>query len=307
MVSRSDYYPFGLAMGGRTESSVYRYGFNGKEKDSPGMGGGGNTYDYGFRIYNPEIAKFLSVDPLAREFPWNSTYAFAEGSPISNIDLDGLEKYDYRMHHAKASGNSQLALATYVVDWFSDKLIGGPVRAIQGGFEYANNERQYKNRHDSPESVIPEEIASVNYRARQFESGAKVIKGFTDQLEFNSAMMGLAMGGLESAAASQFAKSTTTELTVYRVFGGDARAQGFSWTTVNPSSIKDFRNLAGLPSGGTSGAINTADFLIKGKVNINSIINSRSALPLDGNLGGLPELIIDPRNINFTDFKVLKP
>lgn len=32
------------------------------------------------------------MDPLAREFPWNSTYAYAEGSPISNIDLDGLEK-----------------------------------------------------------------------------------------------------------------------------------------------------------------------------------------------------------------------
>lgn len=95
--------------------------------------------------------------------------------------------------------------------------------------------------------------------------------------------------------------------TVYRVFGGDARAQGFSWTTVNPTSVKDFRNVAGLPSGGTSGAMNTADFMIKGKVNTNSIIKSRSALPLDGNKGGLPELIIDPKNVRLTDFKVLKP
>lgn len=140
------------------------------------------------------VQRFLSVDPLAKEFPWNSTYAFAEGSPMSNVDLDGLEKYDYRLHHAKASGNTQLALATYAYDWFTDKLIGGPVRAIQGGFDYANNESQYKNRHDSPESVVPEEIAYVNYKARQFESGAKVIKGFTDQLEFNSTMMGLVMG-----------------------------------------------------------------------------------------------------------------
>lgn len=53
VLSRSDYYPFGLEMAGRTESSGYRYGFNGKEQDSPGMGGGGSTYDYGFRIYNP--------------------------------------------------------------------------------------------------------------------------------------------------------------------------------------------------------------------------------------------------------------
>ncbi|WP_339869279.1 RHS repeat-associated core domain-containing protein [uncultured Algoriphagus sp.] len=92
VISRSDYYPFGMEMAGRTESAGYRYGFNGKEQDSPGMGGGGNTYDYGFRIYNPKVAKFLSVDPLAREFPWNSTYAFAENDVIRSIDLDGLEK-----------------------------------------------------------------------------------------------------------------------------------------------------------------------------------------------------------------------
>lgn len=71
--------------------------------------------------------------------------------------------------------------------------------------------------------------------------------------------------------------------------------------------MSNFRDAAGLPSGGASGATNTADFLIKGKVNAADIIKSRSALPLDGNKGGLPELIIDPKNVNITDFSVLKP
>jgi len=101
--------------------------------------------------------------------------------------------------------------------------------------------------------------------------------------------------------------SVESEITAYRVFGGDARAQGFSWTTENPTNIREFRNLAGLPSGGSSGAMNTADFMIEGKVNINSIIKSRSALPLDGNIGGLPELIIDPKNVSIIDFRILKP
>jgi hypothetical protein len=39
-----------------------------------------------------EVARFLSVDPLARSFAWNSTYAFAENDVIRSIDLDGLEK-----------------------------------------------------------------------------------------------------------------------------------------------------------------------------------------------------------------------
>jgi len=74
----------------------YRYGFNGKELDDngSGMGGGGSTYDYGFRIYNPQIAKFLSVDPLAKEYPWYTPYQFAGNSPIWAIDLDGLEEAD---------------------------------------------------------------------------------------------------------------------------------------------------------------------------------------------------------------------
>jgi RHS repeat-associated protein len=71
--------------------NAYRYGFNGKEKDDEGMGGGGSTYDYGFRIYNPALGKFLSVDPLAASFPWWSPFAFAGNTPIQAIDLDGLE------------------------------------------------------------------------------------------------------------------------------------------------------------------------------------------------------------------------
>jgi hypothetical protein len=48
-------------------------------------------YDYGFRIYNPAIAKFLSVDPLSPEYPWYTPYQFAGNMPISASDLDGRE------------------------------------------------------------------------------------------------------------------------------------------------------------------------------------------------------------------------
>jgi RHS repeat-associated protein len=72
----------------------YRYGFNGKEKDDEGLGGSGATYDYGFRIYNPNIAKFLSVDPLTKSYPWYTPYQFAGNKPIKFIDLDGAEELE---------------------------------------------------------------------------------------------------------------------------------------------------------------------------------------------------------------------
>ncbi|MEL7222015.1 MAG: RHS repeat-associated core domain-containing protein, partial [Bacteroidota bacterium] len=91
VTSASDYYPFGVQMPGRNlGSGSYRYGFNGKEKDDDGEFGS-TVYDYGFRIYNPQIAKFLSVDPLTRSYPMLTPYQYASNNPIAFIDLDGLE------------------------------------------------------------------------------------------------------------------------------------------------------------------------------------------------------------------------
>ena len=92
MPSTTDYYPFGLEMPGRTNNSQeYRYGFNGKEKDQNGEWGSQTHYDYGFRIYNPAIGKFLSVDPLTKDYPWYTPYQFAGNMPIAAIDIEGLE------------------------------------------------------------------------------------------------------------------------------------------------------------------------------------------------------------------------
>ncbi|MCK6650352.1 MAG: hypothetical protein L6Q66_11915, partial [Bacteroidia bacterium] len=71
----------------------YRYGFNGKESDDE-VKGSGNQQDYGMRIYDPRLGKFLSVDPLAASYSMLTPYQFACNSPIDGIDLDGLEHLD---------------------------------------------------------------------------------------------------------------------------------------------------------------------------------------------------------------------
>ena len=68
----------------------YRYGFNGKENDNE-VKGEGNQQDYGMRIYDPRLGRFLSVDPIARDYPELTPYQFSSNSPISMVDLDGLE------------------------------------------------------------------------------------------------------------------------------------------------------------------------------------------------------------------------
>ena len=42
-------------------------------------------------MYNPNLGRFPTVDPIAREYPWLTPYQFASNDPIRNIDIDGLE------------------------------------------------------------------------------------------------------------------------------------------------------------------------------------------------------------------------
>jgi RHS repeat-associated protein len=94
-LSYANYYAFGMEMPGKTSmSNSYKYGFNGKEKDD-GTYGSGNEYDYGFRIYNPRLGRFLSVDPLQSKYPSISPYAFSGNNPITFKDVDGKKIYIY--------------------------------------------------------------------------------------------------------------------------------------------------------------------------------------------------------------------
>ncbi len=94
VVSYSDYYPYGMQMPGRNGSTGdYRYGFQGQEKDDE-VKGEGNSINYKYRMHDPRIGRFFAVDPLAKDYPWNSPYAFSENRVIDGVELEGLEFLD---------------------------------------------------------------------------------------------------------------------------------------------------------------------------------------------------------------------
>ncbi|WP_343898886.1 RHS repeat-associated core domain-containing protein [Chitinophaga japonensis] len=105
VVSANDYYPFGMLQPGRHYSAgdKYRYGYNGKENDNE-IKGEGNQQDYGMRIYDPRLGRFLSVDPLSAEYPWNSTYA--ENDVIRSIDVEGAEKHVRTFSYTVSNGET---------------------------------------------------------------------------------------------------------------------------------------------------------------------------------------------------------
>lgn len=96
ITSVSDYYPFGSPLYGRRWSAGYRFGFNSKENDNEVMGNG-NFQDYGARMYDTRLGRFISADPIIineHKYTFYSPYQFAGNRPIVAIDLDGLEPVD---------------------------------------------------------------------------------------------------------------------------------------------------------------------------------------------------------------------
>jgi RHS repeat-associated protein len=103
VVSAQQYYPFGMLMPGSTTDSLrrqytlgnndYRYGFNGKEGDDE-VKGDDNQQDYGMRIYDPRVGRFLSVDPLAGAFSWQSPYCGLDNNPVRMSDPSGMHTED---------------------------------------------------------------------------------------------------------------------------------------------------------------------------------------------------------------------
>jgi RHS repeat-associated protein len=178
------------------EHSSYIYSFNRKETDTET-----DLQDYGMRIYNPSLGKFLSVGPIAKQFPWWSPYHYAGNTPIQAIDLDGSEpqsvavkRNDGKTHltvpviamFAKLYGETYWnngSLVNIKIDQpFHDKLTGYQSGAITLGFEMiftqnyttASTERWLKS--------ISHEIVHVQQFSGLFGSR------FPSQQEYNTAV-----------------------------------------------------------------------------------------------------------------------
>ncbi len=73
-----------------SDSSNYRFGFNGQEKDAE-IKGINNSINFKFRLYDPRISRFFAVDPLFPEYPELTPYQVSSINPIWMFELEGLE------------------------------------------------------------------------------------------------------------------------------------------------------------------------------------------------------------------------
>ena len=101
-ISATDYFPFGMSMPGRSFTAAntegYRYSFNGKEDDTEWA-----KQDYGARMYDKRLGRWLSIDPFGKKYPRLSPYNFVGNSPLLFIDPNGKEII---IHYLDDKGNA---------------------------------------------------------------------------------------------------------------------------------------------------------------------------------------------------------
>ncbi|GAB4261745.1 MAG: hypothetical protein Kow0079_18100 [Vicingaceae bacterium] len=84
--NKSTFFPFGMLS--KSYESGYRFGFQGQERDDE-IKGLGNSINFGARIYDSRLGKFLSTDPWESKYPWQTPFAYHRNSPTWKIDFQG--------------------------------------------------------------------------------------------------------------------------------------------------------------------------------------------------------------------------
>lgn len=293
VIQEDEYYAFGLNSNKKVSGDKNNYLYNGKEEQDVLT----DEYDYGARFYDPQIGRWHVVDPSSEQGGQESLtqYQYGMNNPIRYTDPDGRcptcpVLWAYNLYQAaKYKVQSVFGFKTYA-DGMMDKAAN---QVHSQDPDYVKN--------------VPERTRQVIDKGGDIQANTKILQGATEIMDNASTAMGLAMGGVQGTMSASVEKVAAEKISVYRVYGGDAKADGLSWTPTDPTTVKNFRNAAGLPSGGASGSTNTAEFMVEGIVKPKNIIKSHPATPLDGNVGGLPEFKIKPKNVTQKTYSIFNP
>jgi len=196
VMSYTHYYAFGMAMPSRSYNSPdYRYGFNGMEKVDE-IKGSGNSYDFGARMYDPRIGRWLSVDPLAAQAPGWTPYRAFFNNPNYWVDIDGQIEWPLKGTSAKNKKNLKAgeSTANTVIRTSTYREIRNVGTSPHIGIDYrASIGTSFYSLGDGSVTDIGETKSGIKYITVEYAGGDKIrflhISNVADGIQVGSAVL----------------------------------------------------------------------------------------------------------------------
>jgi len=277
-------------------------------------------YDLRNRFYSPDIGRFLQSDPIGFRGGTN-LYRYCGNNPVTRRDPSGLgQPYPtaeelggdpggdwYTPQNVTAPGlpdPSNISRTGFLPGSFG----GWPgipfapgVELVRGkeGLELHIPDPEPESpsvQHPQPSSVPPQNAPQpstdplhATTTAEFIAIGNAIEHGNTMDTEPAIDPISLASGAFAARAVlTMTARAAAGEGTqVFRVFGSEAKGLGQYYTTVNPGTVANYRQAAGLFSG------NSGQFVLQGTLRDTEGVIFTKAAPGPGGIGGgLPEVFV---------------
>jgi hypothetical protein len=138
--------------------------------------GEGNQQDYGIRVYDPRLGRFLSVDPLSPQYPELTPYQYASNTPIWAIDIDGLESgvlsFDAgeNISRAETADYIQRNVQKKVSNWWNSPSSGTGSRMAYSWYTAAGIPADVEKKYSNGD-VVSSFLGAVGRAAMDYYSG----------------------------------------------------------------------------------------------------------------------------------------
>lgn len=190
------YYPFGLIMKGISSKAITaptypenNIRYNSKELQASEFadGTGLEWYDYGARMYDPQIGRWHAIDNASKDFYNLTPFGYCANNPIANVDVDGNTHIPINV------------MKLVMRNWYQRSMFREWQTTTVEGMSYALSRQRANEMHKSFRQVNQSKISD---RSRSSESdaspGMTLFRGMSELLIGMTPVLGSSVRALKA-------------------------------------------------------------------------------------------------------------